>query len=409
MKLFLGTITLVVAVLISAIAGYFSIVGLAALFAARALPVIIMGSALEVGKLVAATWLKLNWKERSVAWLHKGYLLIATLVLMLITSLGIFGFLSAGHLEQNAPLAGLSIQQQQYQVQLDQTTATNKRIEGRLAQIDTNINAFLTAGSATKGLRASATLKKERETLAAEMEANNKIINDLNAKLAPIKQQSTEVEAKLGPVKYLASAMGYENPEVAVNLVILLIMIAFDPLAVVLIISAMATFKQIADEKAERDTFVETLLDKAVTVDAGIDLNFDAFDEPEPVSGTAAAMIQPALNLVIEPVEQIPGRFVVGEEIPVTIGSDLAAHVQHPRLSPSQIADMMAQPKVEEAPLPDDPKEIRNLLIDLMEQYPDIVNDLLATAKEMEAGSDDTVPFNPTISNVTGATVADRN
>lgn len=398
MKKLMGITTLVVAILISAIAGYFSIVGLAALFAARAIPVIIMGTALEVGKLVAATWLKLNWKERTVAKLHKGYLLVATVVLMLITSLGIFGFLSAGHLEQNAPLAGLSIQSQQFQTQLDQTTANNKRIEGRLAQIDTNINAFLTAGSATKGLRASTALKVERDTLAAEMEANNKTINDLNTKLAPIKQQSTEVEAKLGPVKFVAQALGYEDPEVAVRIIIMLIISAFDPLAVILILSAMATFAQLEAERKAREDAIEvakTIPESVVVI------------PPVEISGSAPVMVEPiAHGIAEEPVE---------EEKIVT------------RLSPTEIADRMAEaapvpdltisgdvPVVIEAeatanafapapkpePVPDDPKEIRNLLLDIMEQYPDIVNELLATAKEMEASP-------TTISTITGGVVND--
>ncbi len=403
MKYFLGIITLAVAIIISAIAGYFSIVGLAALFAARAIPVIIMGSALEVGKLVAATWLKLNWKERAVSWLHKGYLLIATLVLMLITSLGIFGFLSAGHLEQNAPLAGLSIQQQQYQVRLTQTEQANKRIEARLTQIDNNINAFLTNGAASKGLRASNSLKQERDQLQAEMDTNNKVINDLNGKLAPLKQQSTEVEAKLGPVKYLASAVGYDDPEIAVRLIILLIMIAFDPLAVVLIISAMATFKQVSEEKIKIEPEPEVINPRVAQINTQPQINvnanalhkkslvtalgeladkgvFDSIEEEETALDPVRLTPREIADQMATPK---PAYFAVGESIPVTINSNGVVE-----------------------PMP--AKDIRTQLIDMMEQYPEIVNDLLAAAKDMEnakAEADAEIPHNPTISNVTGATV----
>jgi hypothetical protein len=352
MKLITGIATLVVAILISVIAGYFSIVGLAALFAARALPVIVMGSVLEIGKLVAATWLKFNWADRGVAWPHKGYLLLATLVLMIITSLGIFGFLSAGHLEQNAPLAGLSIQAQQYQTRLDQTMATNRRIEQRLGQIDTNINAFLTSGAASKGLRASETLKRERADLQTQMDANNAQINDLNTKLAPLKQQSTEVEAKLGPVKYLASAAGYDDPEVAVRLVILLIMIAFDPLAVVLMISGLISLRQWRDERVVEAEVVPT----------------------EPV----APIVEQPLAAEITP-EPEP------EPIPATI---IAAH--------PTVELLMHGGGVVTAP--HEEIDVRTLLIDLMEEHPEIVTEFIAAVKETELDARSTT-------NTTGGTI----
>jgi peptidoglycan hydrolase-like protein with peptidoglycan-binding domain len=89
-----------VAIAISAVAAYYSIVGLVTIFAASAIPVAIMGTVLEVGKLVTATWLYRNWKD--IAWWLKSYLTIAVVVLMLITSMGIFGFLSKAHIEQTA-------------------------------------------------------------------------------------------------------------------------------------------------------------------------------------------------------------------------------------------------------------------------------------------------------------------
>ena len=94
-----GLLVLITALTISGVAIYYSVAGLVAIFAAAAVPIIIMGTSLEIGKLVTALWLHRNW-QRAKWWL-KGYLSIAVLVLMFITSMGIFGFLSKAHIEQN--------------------------------------------------------------------------------------------------------------------------------------------------------------------------------------------------------------------------------------------------------------------------------------------------------------------
>jgi hypothetical protein len=185
----------------------------------------------------------------------------------------------------------------------------------------------------------------------------------------------------------------------------------------------MATFKQIGEEKATRanpattlstdldeDDFAANLFARQGAIPADVDLEPENPAEPDPVPATLT--IAPIITAAItaeatgpepepEPVrlspreiadlmadaapEPVPGRFIVGEEIPVAIAGHGTADVQQP--------------------VPDDPKEIRNLLIDLMEQYPDIVNDLLATAKEMEASEEPVPAINPTITNVSGATV----
>ena len=98
--MFFPILVFVVAISIAAIAAWFSVVGLMAIFAASALPVAIMAGSLEVGKLVTASWVYRNWKR--APFLLKSYLTFATIVLMFITSLGIFGFLSSAYLEQAA-------------------------------------------------------------------------------------------------------------------------------------------------------------------------------------------------------------------------------------------------------------------------------------------------------------------
>ena len=108
---FFNYITLFVAIVISACAAYYSIVGLTAIFAAAFWPIVIMGSALELGKLTGAVWLHLNWKHAQ--WWIRMYMVPAVAVLMLITSMGIFGFLSRAHIEQTAGAVDVTTQIEQ--------------------------------------------------------------------------------------------------------------------------------------------------------------------------------------------------------------------------------------------------------------------------------------------------------
>ncbi|RYD61325.1 MAG: hypothetical protein EOP83_17275, partial [Verrucomicrobiaceae bacterium] len=143
MKLIGAVLTLLVALLIETVAGYFSVVGLAALFAAAFWPVVIMGGALEAGKLVAATWLKANLKNPNVAGLHKAFLFVAIFALMAITSLGIYGYLAKAHLEQEANLPAVQLQIKQSESRIAQAEAERLRQEARLTQLDQSVSVML--------------------------------------------------------------------------------------------------------------------------------------------------------------------------------------------------------------------------------------------------------------------------
>ena len=97
--MFIAVLTLLSALSISGVAIFYSVIGLATIFPGASWPVVIMGGVLEVGKLVTASWLYRNWQF--TRWLLRTYLTIAVIILSLITSMGIFGFLSKAHLEQN--------------------------------------------------------------------------------------------------------------------------------------------------------------------------------------------------------------------------------------------------------------------------------------------------------------------
>lgn len=252
MKLLSGIIVLLLALIISGIAAYFSVVGLAALFAAAFVPVVIMGTALEAGKLVAAQWLKTNWSNPKVGFLLKSYLFLAVASLMLITSLGIYGFLSKGHLEQTAPTAGVELQIAQKEQQIQVLEEQNKRAYERMAQLDAGFNALLANKNATRAaINERNKQKADRDALEKQINASNEQIQAISAEIIPLRMKNNEVEAKLGPVKYVAELFNASDTESAVRIVILILMFAFDPLAIVLLLCSTITFEQWAAARRE--------------------------------------------------------------------------------------------------------------------------------------------------------------
>lgn len=204
-----------------------------------------MGVSLEAGKIVAAGWLHANWHNKAVNWLHKTYMTTAVVVLMVITALGIYGFLSKGHLEQQASGAPVVLQITQKETRIDQLKGQITILNARQDQLDTAVNAII-ADNAQGGLRVRRQQAAERAEIRKELDQANQEINTITTELVPLKTDVAEVDAKLGPVKYLAEAFGWENPEAAVRLVILLLMFAFDPLAVVMVISALITINEVS-------------------------------------------------------------------------------------------------------------------------------------------------------------------
>jgi hypothetical protein len=260
MKLFVGLLTLLLALIISAVAAYFSVAGLAALFAGAFWPVVIMGSALEAGKLVAASWLKFNWRNPGVGVFHKTYLTMAVGVLMAVTALGIYGFLAKGHLEQEAPLAGVELQITRIEQRVSQTREERDRLDTKLKQLDQSINTILNNSKNTRdaqaALRARQQQQKERDQIQKDFTAKDAEVNKYTDQLIPLRTAANDVGAKLGPVKYVAKLFGWTDSNTAVQLVILLIMFAFDPLAIVLILSGTITMSEWFAQRRPREVVV---------------------------------------------------------------------------------------------------------------------------------------------------------
>jgi len=245
--MFLTILTFLSAISISVIAAGYSIIGLATLFAGAVIPIIAMGSALEVGKLVAASWLYNNWNS-DVPRLLKAYLFGAIIVLIFITSMGIFGFLSKAHLDQVKPTSSNNIKVELIDKQINQQQVIIDRSQKTLTLLDQTLEKYIDMEYVTRGL-------KEREKQKPEREALTKAINEASDKIAKLTDekgslqlQQDKIEAEVGPIKYVAELIYGENAQdnfdSAVRIVILILIFVFDPLAVLLLIAANISLRQ---------------------------------------------------------------------------------------------------------------------------------------------------------------------
>jgi hypothetical protein len=230
---------------LSAVAAWYSIAGLAAIFAAAVIPIIIMGTVLEFSKLVVASWLYRSWKFVPV--LMRTYFTIALIILMTLTSMGIFGFLSKAHLDQAVPTGDIVAKVEV----IDQKIKTEKEnvesARAQLKQLDAQVDQTMSRSSDAKGAERSLQIRRgqqnERTTLLTEIGSAQTRIARLNEERAPIAAELRKVEAEVGPVKYIAALIYGDNPdqsilEKAVRIVIIMIVSVFDPLAVLLLMAA---------------------------------------------------------------------------------------------------------------------------------------------------------------------------
>lgn len=269
----LAYLLLLTGLTISAVAIYYSVVGLTSIFAAAAIPVMIMGATLEVAKLVCATWIKANWTR--VPMLMKTYMCIAVIVLMMITSMGIFGFLSKAHLDQSLVSGDVvdkvAIIDEKIKTERDNIESARRA----LTQMDSAVDQTMSRSSDEKGADKAAALRrsqaKERGNLQNDIQKSQKTIASLNEERAPIAKDLRKVEAEVGPIKYIAALIYGVNPdatilEKAVTWVIIMIVMVFDPLAVIMLLAAQMSFawaKQQKDGSIEQDEPVEDSLEES--------------------------------------------------------------------------------------------------------------------------------------------------
>ena len=253
--MFLTLITFISAIAISLIAAGYSILGLATLFAGAAVPIIAMGSALEVGKLFAASWLYHNWRE-GIPRALKAYLFTAIIVLVFITSVGIFGFLSKAHLDQVRPTGNNAVQIALIDKQINQQQLIIDRSENTLDRLDKALDVYISKEYVTRGLKERKKQKEERDLLNAEIKKAMDEIARLTTEKSNIEIEQLKIEADVGPLKYVAELIYGDNAkdhfDEAVRIIILILIFVFDPLAVLLLIAANISLRQWRTKRNEK-------------------------------------------------------------------------------------------------------------------------------------------------------------
>ncbi len=215
-------LTFLAAFLLSGTAAYYSVIGLALIFSGAFWPVVIMGSTLEFAKLITASWLYNNWQKTNI--LLKSYLTAAVVILMFITSMGIFGFLAKSHIDSTLD-AGANT------AELKTLNSQQKIAEQRLEYL----------------LKRAGNPETASASIDRQIQATQKDLAEINKKKLPLLKEENKLVADVGPIKYVADIFfgsGDGALDKAVRLVIFMIMLVFDPLAVLLLIAGNITYKE---------------------------------------------------------------------------------------------------------------------------------------------------------------------
>jgi hypothetical protein len=352
-----ATIILFTAVLLSAVAAWYSIAGLTAIFSAAVIPVIIMGATMELGKVVATVWLHNNWKR--INWAFKSYLIPAILFLMVLTSMGIFGFLSKAHSDQNLvsgdAMSKVAIYDEKITTEKDNIAQAKKALEQMNSQVDQMLGRSDNETGAQRAVNIRKGQAKERASLQAEITKSQKIIQQLQEERAPIAAEFRKVEAEVGPIKYIAALIYGDNPDAnvlerAVRWVIILIVVVFDPLALCLILAGnkqiewtradkIAKRKEDIVEAEEEIRDVNAFFDSIRTQNAIEKIEDEQAEIEEANSKLAEIQPEPKIEVVEPEVEEF---FDKANEVAQAIDKD---EYQAPELEPVTDFEAIAESK----------------------------------------------------------------
>ena len=295
------------AIALSVVAAWYAISGLIAIFAAAVIPIMIMGSLLEASKLVVASWLYRSWGE--IPKLMKAYFTTALVILMLLTSMGIFGFLSKAHLDQAVPTGDVAAKVQI----IDEKIAIEQQIIAQyrkdLEVLNEQIDRYNELGAVSKGVRVRDQQKAERDIIFKRIEESQNTITKMREERAPLQTELRKVEAEVGPLKYIAALIYGDQLdqtllESAVRIVIMLIVFVFDPLAVLMLIAANWSLKNRKEEKHELvQPFTQQEQEKTETPET------IATVEEEPIKELEPAKEEPTLDdIKLEDVQETPDK-----------------------------------------------------------------------------------------------------
>ena len=242
----IALLTLLTALAISAVAAFYSIVGLMAIFSASAISIAVMGVVLEIGKLITASWLYQNWYK--IPKLLKYYLTLAVVVLMFITSMGIFGYLSKAHIDQGTGTEELYLKVERIDNSISSERKIIERAEKQIGMLDSALDKYIELGAITKGLGKREDQEEERNLLNTTVNNAQLRIDNLLDEKTEYNLQIKNFEAEVGPLKYISALFYGEDAldyiDRSVRYVILILVFVFDPLAVLLLIAANMSFNE---------------------------------------------------------------------------------------------------------------------------------------------------------------------
>lgn len=241
---------LAVALVLSTIAAYYSILGLVTIFSAASVPIIVMATAMEISKVSVTVWLHRYWRDCRL--LMKWYLVPAVLILMLITSMGVFGLLSRAHTGQAAEngdiAARVAVIDEKIRTERENIDANRQALSQMNAAVDQTLSRSTTESGAGRAAQIRKSQARERTNLQTEITRSQERIAQLNEERAPVAVQLRHAEAEVGPVRYVAALVYGDNPDAAmleraVRWVIILLVSVFDPLAIVMVLAAQESIR----------------------------------------------------------------------------------------------------------------------------------------------------------------------
>ena len=247
---FLNYLALVTSIVIAGIAAYFSVLGMATIFAGAYMGTVVMMTALEFGKLVTAAYLHLVWEKLNYL---KYYLLTSVAVLMLITSLGIFGYLSKANIETALVGDGNSLELSILDTRIEAEESKITRLQDRITGLDLGI----TTGRPQDRNYINRQQRDERQQIAEDIDVSIDLITQYTEEKLPIQRKQLEQDSKIGPIKYVAEVIYGDDAtndmlDNAVRWVIYALIFVFDPLAVLLLVSSTGLIARKKEEETPK-------------------------------------------------------------------------------------------------------------------------------------------------------------
>jgi len=271
----LSILTFITSLAIAGVAAWYSIIGLTTIFSAAVIPIIIMGVVLEIGKLVAAAWVYQNWKETNI--LLKSYLVSAIVILMLITSMGIYGFLSKSHIDAGINTTEISVKLERLDNRINGEQRQIDRAEKTLKQLDDRLEKMNEGWFITRGIQQREKEQEERQQLNNIIKKSESEIDKLLDKKSEYQLEVKNFEVEVGPIKYIAALVYGDEAknylDNTVRYVILLLIFVFDPLAVLLLISANMSYRRYLEKNPPEEKGLPVNVGKTVrsaTVNRGV-------------------------------------------------------------------------------------------------------------------------------------------